>query len=85
MIRKQVYLERQQERHLKRLSQRLGRSEAELIRQAIDQGLAADVALLAPDLEAWEQEKAFIRNFIAQKPLRRRRRWTREELYEEER
>lgn len=83
MIRKQVYLERHQERHLKRLSKRLGRSEAELIRQAIDQGLA--VALLAPDLEAWEQEKAFIRNLMAQKPLRRRRRWTREELYKEER
>lgn len=85
MIRKQVYLERHQERWLKQFSKKSGRSEAELIRQAIDQALTAGATLLATDLEAWEQEKAFIRDLMAQKPLRRRgRRWTREELYEEE-
>ncbi len=84
MIRKQVYLEHQQEKYLKQLSKRLGQSEAELIRQAIDQALAADATLLATDLEAWEQEKAFIRSLMARKPLRRSsRRWAREELYEE--
>lgn len=85
MIRKQVYLEHQQERHLKRLSKKLGRSEAELIRRAIDQALAADATPVARDVSAWEREKAFIRSLMAQKPLRRRRRWTRAELYEEER
>ncbi len=83
MIRKQVYVEDRQEKRLKQLSKKLGRSEAELIRQAIDQALATDT-ILATDLKAWEQEKAFIRGLMAQKPTRRGRRWTREELYEEE-
>ena len=84
MIRKQIYLEHKQERFLKQLSRKLGRSEAELIRQAIDQALAMDT-IVATDLEAWEQEKAFIRRLMAQKPLRRSgRRWMREELYEKE-
>lgn len=84
MIRKQVYLEDRQERRLKQLSKKFGQSEAELIRQAIDQALATDT-ILATDLVAWEQEKAFIRSLMAQKPTRRGRRWTREELYEGER
>lgn len=82
MIRKQIYLEHQQERRLKQLAKKLGQSEAELIRQAIDQGLAANATLPVQDLEAWEQEKAFICTLMAQKPSRRRRRWTREDLYE---
>ena len=40
MIRKQVYIQRQQEAALKRLSKSRGLSEAELIRQAIDRQAA---------------------------------------------
>ncbi|MFN4218720.1 MAG: CopG family transcriptional regulator [Candidatus Bipolaricaulia bacterium] len=88
MIRKQVYLEDRQEKRLKQLSKKLKRSEAELIRQAIDQALATDTTLLARDLEAWEQEKAFIRTLmgqrVASRPRPGSRRWTREELYEDD-
>lgn len=85
MIRKQVYVSPEQEKFLKQLSKKFGQSEAELIRQAIDQALAADATPGARDVSAWEREKAFIRSLMAQKPLHRRRRWTRAELYEEER
>ena|SRR5258708_11615654 len=37
MIRKQVYLESQQQRKLRRLAERWGCSEAEVLRKAIDQ------------------------------------------------
>ncbi|MCL6642896.1 MAG: hypothetical protein K6T71_06195 [Candidatus Bipolaricaulota bacterium] len=82
MIRKQIYIERRHEDQLKRLAQRLGCSEAELIRQALDRSLGS-VSIL-PDLEVWERERAFIRRLIAQGPLAGRRRWTRDELYEDE-
>lgn len=36
MVRTQIYLERDQKAHLNRLSLRTGRSQSELIRQAID-------------------------------------------------
>ncbi|MCS6937458.1 MAG: ribbon-helix-helix domain-containing protein [Candidatus Bipolaricaulota bacterium] len=85
MIRKQVYLEHQQEKRLKQLSKKFGQSEAELIRQAIDQALATDATLFVRDLESWEREKAFIRRLMAQKPVHRgSQRWTREDLYEKE-
>jgi len=83
MIRKQIYIERRHENLLKRLAQRLGCSEAELIRQALDRSLGSDVIPGAPDLEVWKREKAFIRRLIAQGPLAGRRRWTRDELYED--
>lgn len=84
MIRKQVYIERRHEVRLKRLAKQLGRSEAELIRQALDQALEADAILMASDLGAWEREKAFIRKLRAQGPIAGSRRWNRDELYEGE-
>jgi hypothetical protein len=82
MIRKQIYIERRHEDQLKRLARQLGCSEAELIRQALDCSLGSSV--VSPDLRAWRREKAFIRRLIAQGPLAGRRRWTRDELYEDE-
>ena len=57
MVRKQVYLERRQERKLKALAAHQGRTEAEIIREALDRlpdptgGIEAELAaagLLAP-------------------------------------
>ncbi|HEY3232632.1 MAG TPA: ribbon-helix-helix domain-containing protein [Roseiflexaceae bacterium] len=58
-IRKQVYIEPDQNAVIKRLSNESGMPEAEIIRQAIDQHVQA---LRAPkrDLGAWEAERAFI-------------------------
>jgi hypothetical protein len=80
-IRKQVYIDPEQEQALKRLSEETGLSEAEIIRQAIDRQTRV---LWFPkrDREAWERELAFIDELIALGPVEGRRTWRREELYE---
>lgn len=83
MVRKQIYIEPEQEELLKRRARELGVSEAELIRQGIDQ-VSHVLAALPLDREAWQDELAFIRKRArSQKALGGQRSWTREELYEE--
>ena len=60
MIRKQVYIQRQQEAALKRLSQSRGLSEAELIRQAIDRQAGSVAAPFVSDAGAWEEAHTFM-------------------------
>ena len=81
MVRKQVYLESEQEVLLKRLASESGQSETELIRQAIDRQM---LALRRPrrDLKAWEAERAFLQRLIEQPAPVVPRRWTRDELYD---
>ena len=82
MVRKQIYLEPHQEQRLKALSRLLQVSEAELIRRALDLYLF-ETLVSRSRLAVWEQEKAFIEQWMAQGPVPGGRTWTREELYEE--
>jgi len=83
MIRKQIYIEPEQEELLKRKAKTLGLSEAELIRQAIA-NFASVVTSLPRDRQAWERELAFIKERARSLPdLGGKRTWTREQLYEE--
>ena len=81
MIRKQIYIKPEQEEALDRRSKELGISEAELIRQYIDDGTirpsAAERATALKDLLADMKERAKMR--VPQTG----RDWTRDELYEE--
>jgi len=82
MIRKQLYIEPEQDATLKQRANMLGVTEAEVIRRAIDR----QMTLLGPgvlDLSAWEKEKAFIAKRKALAPRPRGRRFRREEAYEE--
>ncbi len=81
MVRKQVYIEPRQERRLKALAKQLGVKEAELIRQGIDRGLEG-VARSRPDPAAWKEVERFILARMRKGPLKGKRRWTREELYD---
>ena len=81
MVRKQVYIEQRQDRYLKMLAKNLGVSEAELIRQGIDRGLAA-ISPPRPDPEAWKEIIRFIQARKRRKIPKGKRRWTREELYD---
>ncbi len=85
MVRKQIYIPRHQEVRLKRLAKVRGVSEAEIIRQALDQQLSGGTSLpFQPDSKAWEAARKFMQELYAQGPLpNRRRKWAREELYEE--
>ncbi|MBI4513391.1 MAG: ribbon-helix-helix protein, CopG family [Gemmatimonadetes bacterium] len=80
-IRKQIYLRADQDRRLKQLAKQLGVSEAELIRQSVDQA-ALGAAAPRPDLGAWQAEVRFIRARRSKGRLPGRRDWKREELYQ---
>ncbi len=84
MKRKQVYIERGQDRRLKALAERKKTTEAELIRQGLELlfGAGAGRYEAGRDLAAWEREKAFIRSLIKRGPVTGKRAWSREELYE---
>ena len=82
MIRKQVYIEPEQDELLKRRSKELGISEAALIRQAIDR-LDADGDKSPPNRQAWEEEMAFIKQRMQLRVPQTGRSWTREEIYDE--
>ncbi len=82
MVRKQIYIEDRQEALLKRLSQRLGVSEAELIRRGIDQCSQVEVTR-QQSLKAWGEFKRYILKYRMAKPgAAAPRAWTREELYD---
>ncbi len=80
-IRKQIYIEPHQEVILKRLTDEIGISEAEFVRQAIDHH-AQLFRHPKHNLRAWEEEKAFITALIEQGPVSGGRSWQREDLYE---
>jgi len=84
MIRKQVYIQKRQQVLLKRLARRRGVSEAEVIRQAIDQQVqSAANQPLPPDPQALETIILFAlgrrKLGAASEPYR----WQREDAYEE--
>ena len=84
MVRKQLYLRKDQDRQLKRVAERLGLAEAEYVRMALDRALAepTEPAHLTHDLSAWEQELAFLRARHAKGPLSGTRDWKREDIYD---
>ncbi len=80
-IRKQIYIEAEQEVLLKQLVKEKGGSEAQIIRQAIAQ-YAESFQSPTLNLSAWEQEQVFIQNLIAQGQVPGGRSWQRENLHE---
>ena len=80
-IRKQIYLEPQQNEMLKQTSRRLGVSEAEIIRQAIV-AQTARIATGRKNLAAWEKERQFLQTLLEQGSVNGGRTWKREDLYE---
>ena len=82
MVRKQLYLEARQERALKRLAKKTGKTEAEIIREALDRH-TAEVQREQGRLRVWEEEKGFIRQWIAKGPVpKTERTWKREDAYD---
>lgn len=82
MVRKQIYIEPEQDRLLKRRARELGVTESDLIRGGIDQ-VARAHAGLPLDRMAWEEELTFIRERARIQELGSTRGWTREDLYQE--
>ncbi len=83
-IRKQVTLSARPGMALERLARKTGKTEAEILRQAIEQQIRlAQTAGVPRDPSAWQEARAFIESLIAQGPVPGSRTWTREELYQE--
>jgi len=85
MIRKQVYIEPLQERMLKRRAKQRGVTEAEIIREALDQaGVKPLTRRRDVDIDAARQALAFMRSLAARENRSPKgRTWTRESLYED--
>jgi hypothetical protein len=84
MIRKQIYIQKDQEDRLKKIAETRGVSEAEIIRRALDVELKHAGFRLAYDDEAWARAYQFMLDLAKRGPVPQRKRdWTREELYEE--
>jgi hypothetical protein len=82
MIRKQVYIARHHELLLKERAREYRVTEAELIRRALDRGLAPE-APAAGDPEAWKAVRRYIERHRRPSSGRpKRRRWTRASLYD---
>ncbi|MCC6500341.1 MAG: hypothetical protein IT313_08760 [Anaerolineales bacterium] len=84
MVRKQIYLQKGQEKQLKKVAEARGLSEAEIIRRALDTELKRAGYRLAYDNEAWQRLCKLMRDQDKKPPVPRKKRdWTREDLYEE--
>jgi len=84
MVRKQIYIQKSQEKRLKRFAEARGVSEAEIIRRALESELRRAGYRLAYD------DEAMIRLYQAMLDLDKKpavaqeeRNWSRDELYEE--
>jgi len=84
MVRKQIYIEPEQDALLKERARELGLTESEIIRQAIEQALS-ESHKRARAIAAWEDAIAVMKE-RAKLPIAGTggpRGWTREELYDE--
>jgi hypothetical protein len=83
MIRKQVYLEPRQDRMVKRRARQRGVTEAEIIREALDEAerAPAKLATNVSDPAAGRKAFAFMRSLAERGQRASRRTWNRESLY----
>lgn len=81
MIRKQVYIKPHQEALLKTKASKLGVTEAELIRRAIETHLKTSFEV-HKNPAAWESERKFILSRMRPGKQAQKRNWRREELYD---
>lgn len=80
MVRKQIYINPEQEKVLKAKAKELNIPESEIIRQGINNLLQVPV-IVKKDIGAWKEAKRFIQTLISKGPIKGKRNWTREELY----
>jgi predicted DNA-binding protein len=81
-VRKQVYIEPRQDELLKHWAEETGKSEAEIVREALDRWMASEARRREAEA-AWEEVVDFAEERAAEGAIPGGRTWTREELYEE--
>lgn len=84
MVRKQIYIQKKQDRLIKRLAEARGVSEAAVVRQALENEARETRMPEYFDLHAWEQVHEFMASLHALGPIEGKPRdWQREDLYTE--
>ena len=83
MVRKQLYIEQKHDERLKQYARASGRSQAEVVREAVEQYGAPKPAELAGDRGAWADALAFMRSLARRRGGRRPAASRREKVYEE--
>jgi hypothetical protein len=84
MVRKQIYIQKNQEERLKKVAEAKGVSEAEIIRRALENELKRAGYRLAYDSDAMQRlHKAMLAQDKKPPVPLQKRDWTREDLYEE--
>lgn len=83
MIRKQVYLTADQDRLLKRRAREHAVSEAQALRDLLDQGLSPEAEKGKRQREAWARLEGLMQERALIQVPQTGRTWTREELYDE--
>ena len=81
MVRKQVYIEPEQEKLLKQRARELGVTESEVIRRGIEQELHTSTGTPV-DSKAWGEARQFIQQRMALSAPQTSRGWTRNDLHE---
>lgn len=83
MVRKQLYIQSEQDDKLKEKANKYNISEGEVVRAALDKYLTASEAAFASfDINAWKEELAFISKRMKDKPSSKGgRNWKRDDLY----
>jgi plasmid stability protein len=82
MVRKQLYIDDEQERQLKARAEELGVSEAEIVRRLLDRGLFEE-AVRSPRSAAEEHIKAFLARSAKTARGRKLIPYKREDLYDD--
>ena len=80
-IRKQIYLDAEQDRLLKNISRKSGLSEAEIIRKAIDRQAVIPLPQTGRH-DVWKKEAVFIKGLMRKGVVKGKRSWDRLDLYE---
>jgi hypothetical protein len=84
MVRKQLYLERAHDARLKALARASGRSQANIVREAIEEYGSRPGTRAIPDEQAWREALQFMRELSRRgAPRRKTARVDRETLYSE--
>ena len=81
MVRKQLYLKERHNVLLKRLARARGVSEAEVVRQAIEETHGLRPLGIAPDPAAWDQALTFMQTLAKRARRVPHRRWSRRDAY----
>jgi len=81
MVRKQIYIEPQQHRTLKKVARKTGKTEAEIIRNALDEHMQL-LKAKEDRLAAWREIEATIARRTKSSQIDAGRTWKREDLYD---